>query len=256
MRIQRQKEVAMECPKCGKENPEGAGVCVKCGANLASSQPEGARRSLGRNLGVLLGVVVVVAVLAAAVWILGRQVGWWNGAEKAGDLTPEERNGMYSSPPPMTIDPTKSYQATIVTAKGRIVISLAAKDAPQTVNNLVYLARQGFYDNLTFHRVEHQSGFELIQGGDPLGRGNGGPGYTVPAEIGLLRDQGAIAMARLPDSANPDRASSGSQFYICLVPIHQLDGGYTVFGYVTEGLEVAQQIAVGDKITTIEVTEQ
>ena len=156
----------------------------------------------------------------------------------------------------MTIDPTKSYQATIVTAKGNIVINLAAKDAPQTVNNFVYLARQGFYDNLTFHRVEHQSGFELIQGGDPLGQGSGGPGYTIPAEIGLPHDQGAIAMARLSDSVNPERASSGSQFYICLVPIHQLDGAYTVFGYVAEGLDVASQIAASDKILTILITEK
>ena len=187
---------------------------------------------------------------------LEKAVGESPSAEKAGDLTPEERNNMYSSPPPMTIDPSKSYMATIVTAKGNIVVNLSAKDAPETVNNFVYLARQEFYDNLTFHRVEHQSGFELIQGGDPLGKGNGGPGYTIPAEIGLLHDQGAIAMARLPDTANPERASSGSQFYICLVPIHQLDGGYTVFGYVTEGLDAAKQIAVGDKILTVLITEK
>lgn len=187
---------------------------------------------------------------------LKKAVGESPSAEKAGDLTPEERSDMYGTAPSMTIDTNKSYQATIVTAKGNIVINLSAKDAPQTVNNFVYLARQGFYDNLTFHRVEHQAGFELIQGGDPLGQGNGGPGYTIPAEIGLPHDQGAIAMARLSDSVNPERASSGSQFYICLVPIHQLDGGYTVFGYVTEGLDVASQIAVSDKILTILITEK
>jgi len=183
-------------------------------------------------------------------------VGESPSTEKAGDLRPEERNNMYTTPPSMTIDPTKSYQATIVTAKGNIVLSLSAKDAPQTVNNFVYLARQGFYDNLTFHRVERQTGFELIQGGDPLGQGNGGPGYTIPAEIALLHNQGAIAMARLPDDINPQKASSGSQFYICLVPIHQLDGGYTVFGYVTAGLDVAKQIAVGDKILAVLITEK
>jgi tetratricopeptide (TPR) repeat protein/cyclophilin family peptidyl-prolyl cis-trans isomerase len=187
---------------------------------------------------------------------LKKAVGESSPAEKAGDLTPEERNNMYSSPPPMTIDPSKSYQATIVTAKGNVIIDLDAKDTPQTVNNFVYLARQGFYDNLTFHRVENQSGFQLIQGGDPLGQGNGGPGYTVPAEIGLLHNEGAIAMARLGDQANPQRASSGSQFYICLVPIHQLDGAYTVFGYVTAGLDVAKKIAVGDKILTVLITEK
>ena len=187
---------------------------------------------------------------------LKKAVGESPSAVKAGDLTPEERSDMYSTAPEMTIDTNKTYQATIVTAKGNIVVNLSAQDAPQTVNNFVYLARQGFYDNLTFHRVEHQSGFELIQGGDPLGQGNGGPGYTIPAEIGLPHDQGAIAMARLSDSVNPKRASSGSQFYICLVPIHQLDGGYTVFGYVTEGLDVASQIAVSDKILTILIAEK
>jgi len=175
---------------------------------------------------------------------------------RAGDLAPAERNNLYSAPPAMAIDPQKSYRATIVTARGNIVIRLEAAQAPQTVNNFVYLARQGFYDGLTFHRVEKQPGFSLIQGGDPLGNGTGGPGYTVPAEIELSHNEGAIAMARTSDQVNPQRASSGSQFYICLEPIHQLDGAYTVFGYVVEGLEVAKQIAVGDKILTILITEE
>ncbi len=172
---------------------------------------------------------------------------------RAGDLEPEQREGMYGEPPAMSIDPTGPYRATIVTAKGNIVVELAAADAPQTVNNFVYLARQGFYDGLSFHRVEDSL---LIQGGDPLGSGTGGPGYRVPAEIGLPHDEGAIAMARLGDQVNPERASSGSQFYICLAPIHQLDGGYTVFGYVLEGLDVAKQIAAGDQMLTIVITEE
>jgi cyclophilin family peptidyl-prolyl cis-trans isomerase/Flp pilus assembly protein TadD len=174
---------------------------------------------------------------------------------RAGDLPVDQRNEMYSAAPAMSLDPAKSYQATIVTAKGNIVVALDAAEAPQTVNNFVYLAQQGFYDNVTFHRVENSSGFSLIQGGDPTGTGRGGPGYTVPAEIGLPHDVGAIAMARLGDQVNPERASSGSQFYICLEPIHQLDGGYTVFGYVVEGLDVAKKIAVGDKILTIVISE-
>jgi cyclophilin family peptidyl-prolyl cis-trans isomerase/tetratricopeptide (TPR) repeat protein len=175
---------------------------------------------------------------------------------RAGDLPPTQRDGMYKNPPAMTIDPTKSYQATIVTVKGDIVVQLAAADAPQTVNNFVFLSQQGFYDGLTFHRVESQPGFSLIQGGDPAGTGRGGPGYTIPAEIGLSHKEGAIAMARLGDTVNPDRASSGSQFYICLGPILQLDGAYTVFGYVVDGLDVAKQIAVGDKILRIDITER
>lgn len=177
-------------------------------------------------------------------------------AQRAGDLAPHRRNVMYSAPPPMTIDPTQSYQATIVTEKGNIVVDLAAADAPQTVNNFVYLAREGFYDLLTFHRVENNPGFSLIQGGDPTGTGSGGPGYTIPAEIGLPHDTGAIATARTGDQVNPERASSGSQFYICLEPISQLDGAYTVFGYVVEGLDVAKEIAVGDEILTIVIKEQ
>ncbi len=175
---------------------------------------------------------------------------------RAADRPPAERNQMYSAPPPMAIDPARSYRATIVTRKGNIVVQLAADQAPQTVNNFIFLAREGFYDGLTFHRVEKQSGFSLIQGGDPTGTGRGGPGYTIPAEIGLPHEKGAIAMARLPDEVNPQRASSGSQFYICLESIPFLDGAYTVFGYVVEGLNVAQSIVVGDEILTVVITEQ
>jgi len=113
------------------------------------------------------------------------------------------------------------------------------------------LTEQGFYNGLTFHRVE--PGF-VIQGGDPLGTGGGGPGYTVPAEIGLLHGEGAIAMARLSDEVNPERASSGSQFYITLAPTPQLDGAYTVFGQVIEGMDVVQSIAIGDVIERISIS--
>jgi protein-export membrane protein SecD len=164
---------------------------------------------------------------------------------------PLERNEMYSAPPEMQIDVSKTYVATITTAKGDIIVQLDAGAAPQTVNNFVFLAEQGFYDNLTFHRVE--PGF-VIQGGDPLGNGSGGPGYTVPAEIGLLHTQGAIATARRGDEANPERASSGSQFYIALEPLPQLDGAYTVFGQVIEGMDVVESIAIGDVIERIAIT--
>jgi cyclophilin family peptidyl-prolyl cis-trans isomerase len=168
-------------------------------------------------------------------------------------VAPAQRNDYYQAPPPMSIDVTKKYQATIVTAKGNIVVDLNAAQAPQTVNNFVFLARQGFYDGLTFHRVEPDF---VIQGGDPLGTGTGGPGYTVPAEIGLKHTDGAIAMARLGDQANPTRASSGSQFYITLGAQPNLDGQYTVFGQVVSGLDVARKIQVGDVIVRIDITEQ
>jgi len=166
---------------------------------------------------------------------------------------PADRSNMYSAPPAMQIDPTKSYAATISTAKGDIVVQLDAGAAPQTVNNFVFLAREGFYDGLTFHRVEPDF---VIQGGDPLGNGSGGPGYTVPAEIQLPHPEGAIAMARKSDQVNPERASSGSQFYITLAPTPFLDGGYTAFGQVSEGMDVVQSIAVGDLIVKITIAEE
>jgi cyclophilin family peptidyl-prolyl cis-trans isomerase len=144
-----------------------------------------------------------------------------------------------------------NQHAVIKTAKGDIVIELRADKAPQTAANFVKLAQEGFYDNLTFHRREE--GF-VIQGGDPDGDGTGGPGYTVPAEINELEHiRGAVAMARLADSVNPSKASSGSQFYITLDAAHFLDNEYTVFGNVVEGMEVADQIQVGDIINTIEI---
>lgn len=174
-------------------------------------------------------------------------------AQGAMPANPAARSDMYAAAPAMEIDPAKHYQATITTAKGDIVVDLDAQAAPQTVNNFVFLARQGFYDGLIFHRVE--SGF-VIQGGDPLGTGTGGPGYTVPAEISLLHDEGVIAMARLADAMNPERASSGSQFYITLAPVHGLDGAYTVFGKTTQGMDVVKSIVVGDVIQKITITEQ
>jgi cyclophilin family peptidyl-prolyl cis-trans isomerase len=166
---------------------------------------------------------------------------------------PADRADMYSQPPEMQIDTSKTYVATIFTAKGDIVVQLDAQAAPLTVNNFVFLARQGFYDNLTFHRVE--PGF-VIQGGDPTGTGGGGPGYTVPAEIQLPHVEGAIAMARRADEVNPTRASSGSQFYITLAPTPFLDEGYTAFGHVIVGMDVVQSIAVGDVIEKITITEK
>jgi peptidyl-prolyl cis-trans isomerase B (cyclophilin B) len=159
-----------------------------------------------------------------------------------------QRNDYYSSPPEMTIDPTETYRATIRTSRGDIELELDAVDAPQTVNNFVFLSCQGFYDGLTFHRYE--PGF-VIQGGDPLGRGDGGPGYVVPAEIGLPHVEGAVAMARLSDQVNPQRDSSGSQFYITLTPTPFLDGAYTVFGQVVGGMDVVQAIRAGDKIERV-----
>jgi cyclophilin family peptidyl-prolyl cis-trans isomerase len=196
------------------------------------------------------GVAVVIVLGGAAFWFT---VGPGK-PEPPGPTTPAnpaDRVDMYSEPPEVQIDPDKTYIATISTAKGDIVVQLDATAAPLTVNNFVFLANQGFYDNLTFHRVEPDF---VIQGGDPAGTGAGGPGYTVPAEIQLPHIEGAIAMARRPDEVNPDRASSGSQFYITLAPTPFLDGAYTAFGQVIEGMNVVQSIAIDDVIEKITIT--
>jgi cyclophilin family peptidyl-prolyl cis-trans isomerase len=154
----------------------------------------------------------------------------------------------------MALDPNKKYVATIATDKGDIVIELNAEVAPKTVANFVKLSRDGFYDGLTFHRVE--PGF-VAQGGDPAGNGTGGPGYTVPAEISTLKHlTGTVATARQGDQVNPDRKSSGSQFYICLAPAPFLDNAYTIFGQVSEGMDVVQKIAVGDVMRKVTIEER
>ena len=139
--------------------------------------------------------------------------------------------------------------SVIETTKGRIVFEFYPQDAPKTVENFVTLANKRFYDGLTFHRVV--PGF-VIQGGDPQGDGSGGPGYHIKAEFnGRKHLDGTVAMAR---AADPD--SAGSQFYICLGPQPFLDGKYTVFGQVIEGLDVVHQIAVGDVMKTVRIEER
>lgn len=148
------------------------------------------------------------------------------------------------------VDASKKYTAVIKTSKGDIVVELYPKDAPLSVSNFKQLADAGFYNGLTFHRVV--PGF-VIQGGDPLGIGSGGPGYTVAAEIGLPHKKGALAWARLGDEVNPQQRSSGSQFYITLEPTPMLDGKYTVFGQTLSGMDVVEKITKGDRIEAVTV---
>ncbi|MBX3221089.1 MAG: peptidylprolyl isomerase [Labilithrix sp.] len=194
--------------------------------------------------------MVLAGILARSfprsVVVLGALAACSSTGSSGGDTTPP---GRYTQAPAMTIDTSKTYAATMVTSKGTIELSLDAKAAPATVNNFVFLAREKFYDGLTFHRVEPSF---VIQGGDPNGNGSGGPGYRIPDEAsGLLHVDGALAMAK---SAAPN--SAGSQFYITLGPQTDLDGRYTVFGAVTNGKNVASIIAVGDVITSVTITEQ
>lgn len=172
------------------------------------------------------------------------------GQRPLAQIPAAERNDRFTGPAAPYVKENTTYIATIVTDKGNIVAELY-QDTPESLNNFVTLAEDGFYDGLTFHRVE--PGF-VIQGGDPLGQGNGGPGYTIPAEIKHNHPRGALAWARTGDDVNPDRASSGSQFYITLAPTEFLDGQYSVFGNVIEGMDVADKIAMGDKIQRIDIT--
>jgi cyclophilin family peptidyl-prolyl cis-trans isomerase len=148
----------------------------------------------------------------------------------------------------MTINVNKSYTATIETDKGSIVIQLLPKVAPKTVNSFVFLSREGFYNGLTFHRVENW----VIQGGDPLGTGMGGPGYNLPAEFNpTAHITGTVAMAR-----SQDPNSAGSQFYITKSSTPFLDNQYTVFGQVVMGMYVVNQIAIGDVMRKVTIVEQ
>ena len=143
----------------------------------------------------------------------------------------------YSSPPPMTIDPKKTYTATIDTSEGAINVELYPQDAPGHVNSFVFLAREGFYEGSIFHRVI--PGF-MIQGGDPTGTGTGGPGYKLKAEFNpRSHKRGVLSMARTSD---PN--SAGTQFFICVADARFLDNQYTAFGRVAddESLKTAQAI--------------
>ncbi len=156
---------------------------------------------------------------------------------------------MFQAAPAMTIDVNKKYRATIETSKGNIVLDLYPKDAPKTVNNFVFLARQGFYDGLIFHRVIADF---MIQGGDPTGSGRGGPGYRFEDEVKdnpLKHETGVISMA----NAGPN--TNGSQFFITHAPQPHLDGKHTVFGKVIQGQDVVNAIEQGAVIKTITITE-
>lgn len=179
------------------------------------------------------------------------------------DLTgeaPEASMKTYDSAPEMTIDPEKSYTAVIHTERGDFTMTLRPDLAPQQVNSFVFLSRDGYYDGVTFHRVI--PGF-VAQAGDPTGTGSGGPGYTLPAEFTteVPYTEGVVGAAR---TAEPDTA--GSQWFVTLDEASTLNGQYTVFAQVTDGIDVVKCITArdpstnpgappGDKIISIEITE-
>ena len=155
----------------------------------------------------------------------------------------------WNQPPAMTIDPKKKYEVKIETVRGTIVIELAPQYAPKTVNNFVFLANEGFYDGVTFHRVIKDF---MVQGGDPTGTGRGGPGYKFEDEFlnnPLKHDTGVISMA------NAGPGTNGSQFFITHLPQPHLNGKHTVFGNVTSGQDVVYKIQQGDKMPKVVVAE-
>lgn len=170
--------------------------------------------------------------------------------------TPAEPSLIVEPPKPKTPTGTPDEEVVVIeTNRGRIVIELYPGDAPEHVKNFKKLVKDRFYEGRanTFHRYVPNF---LIQGGDPLGRdrqkaGTGGPGYTLPAEIKRKHVKGAVAAARLPDNVNPKKESNGSQFYICLKDLPELDGEYTVFGQVIEGMEVVERLRVGDEMRKV-----
>jgi peptidyl-prolyl cis-trans isomerase B (cyclophilin B) len=165
----------------------------------------------------------------------------------------------YKAEPAMTIDKSKKYSVLIETTEGPITVELFPEEAPMHVNSFVFLAKEGFYEGVIFHRVI--PGF-MIQGGDPTGTGTGGPGYQVKAEFNKKKHaRGVLSAAR---SASPD--SAGSQFFLMHADAPHLDGQYTAYGQITSGLEVVDKIAAAPtgandrpknpaKITKMTVTE-
>ena len=201
-----------------------------------------------------ISVVALIAVALIFMYISNR------GETAPAEATQETASLTYDAYPPMTIDTSKEYLATVKMAKGgEFTIQLFPDKAPKTVNSFVFLARQGYFNGLTFHRV--LEGF-MAQGGDPTGTGMGGPGYQFENENSdLVFDKpGVVAMA----NAGPD--TNGSQFFITFGPTPQLNGGYTIFGQVIEGMDVVNAITLrnpdenpsfpGDAMESVTITEQ
>jgi len=208
-----------------------------------------------RNRVLLIGLIILVLVVAVA-------LAWSELERRTQDVTNKGQSTpkQWSSPPPMTIDKTKQYFATIKTEKGDIRIQLFADKAPNTVNNFVFLSRQHFYDNTTFHRVIENF---MAQGGDPTGTGGGGPGYKFADEFhpDLKHDAAGIL-----SMANAGANTNGSQFFITYAPQPHLDGKHSVFGKVVSGMDALKALTLrdpsknptfpGERIVTITIEEK
>ena len=224
------------------------------------------RRQKEQQRNKIIGGVLIVLVVAVLFLVWNRDRGETTpdtevtGERPLAAIDPVERNNYFSEAPPMTIDTAKDYEAVIRMADGgEMRLRLFDDEAPQTVNNFVFLANQGFYDGTTFHRVLEDF---MAQGGDPTGTGTGGPGYAFADEItpGLSFDRrGLLAMANSGPNTN------GSQFFITFAPATHLDGSYSLFGELVEGDDVLSGITLrdpatattpGDTISEIVIVEQ
>lgn len=220
---------------------------------IEARQKAMAKRQTERTIQIIGGVVLALIVIGI-VWLVF-------SSDSPSPSNTSGAPGQYDAPPPMTIDPSKEYIATFRMEKGgEFKVRLYADRTPITVNNFVFLARDGFYDGTTFHRV--LDGF-MAQGGDPEGTGMGGPGYQFEDEFqaDLVFDRpGLLAMA------NAGANTNGSQFFITYAPTPHLNGRHTIFGEVIEGMDVVNGLTrrdpdqaptfQGDVISTIEITEQ
>ena len=167
--------------------------------------------------------------------------------ENRPDSQPAKRK-TYTKAPALTIEKNKKYTATLETNKGNLVVELFAIDAPVTVNNFVFLAREGFYDGTIFHRVIPDF---MAQGGDPAGTGTGGPDYKFGDEFcRRIHVTGTLSMANSGPNTN------GSQFFICFAPQPHLNGKHSVFGRLVQGTSILNKIARGDRLIHVTVVEK
>jgi len=203
-----------------------------------------------KNKAIMIPVIVAVVLIGSVLTL------FMTGVIKM----PAQQPKSYNSPVPMTIDVNKKYTAIIKTAKGDLALELYPQDAPVTVNSFVTLARKGFYNGLTFHRVIPDF---MAQGGDPTGTGGGGPGYRFADEFSpdLKHDSAGIL-----SMANAGKNTNGSQFFITYAPQPHLDGKHSVFGKVVSGMDVLKALTprdpsknptfTGDRIITITIEEK
>lgn len=211
------------------------------------------KKKAEQRIRLIVGVVVLL-VIAGIIWAIT------SSSKPAASGKTTAKAGKYSAYPAMTVDKAKKYTATFKLAKGgEFTVELYADKAPRTVNSFVFLAREKFFDGVTFHRV--LEGF-MAQGGDPTGTGSGGPGYEFENEDSDLKfdKPGVLAMA------NAGRDTNGSQFFITFAATPQLDGGYTIFGQVTDGMDVVNGITrrdpqanpnfTGDVIESVTIKEE